>query len=135
VEGTSVWLYPFAVGDPARTRLFLGKNNCGEASFFNLGEQSSESVEVLTRAPDVLPKAQIIKIDAEGSEIEILSGLGRPDYDVVVLEYHSERNRRQADALLADYVLVGGEVRGLHRGVMKYAHRRFFPGVELAGGT
>ena len=24
------------------TRLFLGKNNCGEASFFDLGEQSSE---------------------------------------------------------------------------------------------
>ncbi len=134
LEGTSVSLYPFAVGDPARTRLFLGKNNCGEASFFDLGEQSRESVEVQTRAPDVLPGAQIIKIDAEGSEVEILSGLAEVDADVVLLEYHSERNRRQVDALLSEYVLVGGEVRGPHRGVMKYGHRRFFPGVGPADG-
>jgi FkbM family methyltransferase len=132
-EGTAVSLYPFAIGDPARTRLFLGKNNCGEASFFDLGEQSSESVEVVTRSPDVLPAAHIIKIDAEGSEVEILSGLGRLESDVVLLEYHSERNRRQADALLAGYILVGGEVRGPHRGVMKYVHRRFFPAVGPAG--
>jgi FkbM family methyltransferase len=127
LPSTSVSLYPFAIGDPGRTRLFLGRNNCGEASFFDLGEQTSESVEVTTRAPDVLPQAQVIKIDAEGSEVEILSGLARLDFDVVMLEYHSELNRRKVDALLAEYVLVGGHIRGPHRGVLKYVHRRFFP--------
>jgi FkbM family methyltransferase len=124
----TVSLHAFAIGDPSRTRLFLGKNNCGEASFFDLGEQSGESVEVLTRSPDVLPRANLIKIDAEGAEVEVLAGMGRIDSDVIVLEYHSESNRRKVDALLADYVLVGGQVRGPHRGVMKYVHRRFFPG-------
>ena len=128
----TVTLHPFAIGDPARTRLFLGKNNCGEASFFDLGEQSSEWVEVVTKAPDVLPAAQIIKLDAEGSEAEVLAGLREIVFDVVLLEYHSEANRRRIDRLLADYILIGGQVRGPHRGVMKYVHGRFFPGCDPA---
>jgi FkbM family methyltransferase len=122
--GVSISLNNFAIGDPARTRLFLGKNNCGEASFFDLGEQSSESVEVVTKAPDVLPKADILKIDAEGSEIDILARMTQIKFDVVLLEYHSEQNRRKADELLSEYFLIGGEIRCLHRGVLKYVHRR-----------
>jgi FkbM family methyltransferase len=122
--GVSISLNNFAIGDPARTRLFLGKNNCGEASFFDLGEQSSESVEVMTKAPDVLPKADILKIDAEGSEIDILARMTQIKFDVVLLEYHSEQNRRKADELLSEYFLIGGEIRCLHRGVLKYVHRR-----------
>jgi FkbM family methyltransferase len=124
--GASVSLNNFAIGDPARTRLFLGKNNCGEASFFDLGEQSSESVEVVTKAPDVLPKAEILKIDTEGSEIDILAGMRQINFDVVLLEYHSEQNRRRSDELLSDYLLIGGEIRCLHRGILKYVHRRLF---------
>lgn len=48
--------------DPA----LLGRNNCGEASFYDVGEQSTAYVEVETKAPDVLPKAHIAKIDTEG---------------------------------------------------------------------
>lgn len=51
----------------------------------------------------------------------------------VVLEYHPESNRRRVDALLADYVLVGGQVRCPHRGVMKYVHRPYFPGYGSDG--
>ena len=47
----------------------LGRNNCGEASFYDIGEQTTDTVEVETRAPSVLPKAQIVKIDTEGSEV------------------------------------------------------------------
>jgi FkbM family methyltransferase len=126
LEGTTVALNNFAVGDPARTRLFLGKNNCGEASFFNLGEQSNESVDVVTKAPDVLPQADILKIDTEGSEIDILAGMRQLNFEVVLLEYHSEQNRRRVDELLPDYLLIGGEIRCLHRGVLKYVHRRLF---------
>src|SRR5208337_4541373 len=56
LEGARVHLNNCAIGDPSKTLLFLGKNNCGEASFFNLGEQGTEQVEVVTRAPDCLPK-------------------------------------------------------------------------------
>jgi FkbM family methyltransferase len=36
--GSSVSLYNFAVGDTSLTRLYLGRNNCGEASFYDIGE-------------------------------------------------------------------------------------------------
>jgi FkbM family methyltransferase len=126
LEGARIALYPLAIGDPRRTRLFLGQNNCGEASFFDLGEQTGESVAVETKEPGILPKAEILKLDAEGSEIEILEGIPMIDFDLVLLEYHSEEHRREADQLLRDYVLVGGHVRCRNRGVFKYAHRKLF---------
>jgi len=114
LEGESVSFNNFAIGDPSLRRLYLGRNNCGEASFYDIGEQSTASVEVETRAPSVLPKAQIIKIDTEGSEIDILSRMPTLDFDVILLEYHSEANRRKVDALLRDFLLVGGEIRHVH---------------------
>jgi FkbM family methyltransferase len=113
-----------AIGDPAHTQLYLGRNNCGEASFFDLGEQQGACIAVTTRPPTVLPPAQILKVDAEGAEIEILSGLPDIQFDAIMLEYHSEAHRRKVDELLAGYVLVGGGVRCVGRGVLKYAHQR-----------
>jgi hypothetical protein len=46
------------------------------------------------------------------------------DFDIVVMEFHGDGNRRRIDQLLHDYVLVGGEIVRPHRGTLKYAHRR-----------
>jgi FkbM family methyltransferase len=126
LDGTSVTLNNFAVGDPRLRKLYLGRNNCGEASFYDIGEQSMIAVDVDTRPPGVLPSAQIMKIDTEGSEIDILGRIASSDFDVILLEYHSEPNRRMADELLRDFLLVGGEIRHLHRGTLKFMHRRLF---------
>jgi FkbM family methyltransferase len=122
-SASRVHTHNLAIGDPQHTKLFLGRNNCGEASFFDLGEQQQTAVEVTTVAPMVMPRAQILKLDTEGCEVEILSGLASIDYDVVMLEYHSEANRRRADGILHDYALVGGYA-SLHRGILKYVHLR-----------
>jgi FkbM family methyltransferase len=82
LDGTSAIWNNFAVGDPSRTRLFLGRSSCGEASFYVIGEQSTALVDVETMAPSVLPKAQIMKIDTEGSEIDILGRMTSFDFDV-----------------------------------------------------
>lgn len=119
-----VTLNKIAIGDESLTRMFLGRNNCGEASLYDVGEQTDISVEVVTRSPAILPPAQIIKIDAEGAEVDILARMPAIEYDVVMLEYHGEARRRQVDALLQDYLLIGGEIRCLHRGSLKYLHRR-----------
>jgi FkbM family methyltransferase len=113
-----------AIGDPRHSRIFLGRNNCGEASFFDLGEQTTVSVEVVTHGSGILPRAQILKMDTEGCEIEILSGLPTINFDAIMLEYHSEKNRRDIDSLLQNYVLIGGHARCLDRGVLKYLHKR-----------
>jgi FkbM family methyltransferase len=124
LEGTRVHLHNCAIGDPARTKMFLGRNNCGEASFYDLGEQGTDQVEVVTWAPDCLPEGQILKLDTEGSEVDILSRMAGIDFDIVLLEFHGEDNRRRVDVLLHDYVLVGATITRPHRGVLKYAHRR-----------
>ena len=127
VDGGAVTLNNFAIGNPDLTELHVGLNNCGEASFYDVGEQSTITVVVETKPPSVLPKAQILKIDTEGSEIDILERMPSLDFEVVMLEYHSERNRRKADDLLRDFILVGGEIRCLHRGTLKFVHRRLVP--------
>lgn len=117
----------FAIGNINRTRMFLGRNNCGEASFFDMGEQTADTVDVETRDASVLPSAHILKLDTEGSEIEILEGHASIDYDVILIEFHGENNRRRVDAILDDYCLVGAKIRHPHRGVLKYIHRRIIP--------
>jgi FkbM family methyltransferase len=116
----------FAIGDPQRKRMFLGKNNCGEASFFDMGEQTSETIDVETCNAKILPKAHILKIDAEGSEVEILQHVPM-NYEVCLIEFHGENNRRQVDALLRDYCLIGAHIRHFHRGILKYMHRKIVP--------
>ena len=93
-------------------------------SFYDIGEQTTNTVEVETKAPDVLPKAHIVKIDTEGSEVDILARMASLDFDAIMLEYHSEANRRKIDALLQDYVLAGGHIRHPNRGTLKFAHKR-----------
>lgn len=121
-----------AIGDPAHTMLYLGRNNCGEASFFDIGEQSLQRVEVTTRPPRVLPQAHILKMDVEGAEIEILGGLPDLQFDAIMLEYHSDANRRKIDQLCEHYMLIGGEIRCLDRGVLKYLHRRLLSAAPAA---
>jgi FkbM family methyltransferase len=130
LKGQSISLNNFAIGNPSLKNLYLGRNNCGEASFYDVGEQSEITVEVETMAPSILPKANIVKIDTEGSEIDILSRMTSFDFDVIMLEYHSEANRRKIEELLRDFFLVGGEIRGLHRGTLKYFHQRL---IQAAG--
>jgi len=113
-------LFNFAVGTPGIKRLYLGKNNCGEASLFQMGEQLDEFEEVESISAAQLPKANILKLDCEGSEVVILSQLPSIDYDAIMLEWHGEDNRREIDRLLSKYTLVGAESKLAHRGVVKY---------------
>jgi FkbM family methyltransferase len=112
----------FAIGAPHRTTMFLGKNNCGEASFFELGEQSTEMVNVRTKDASVLPPAHILKVDTEGSEIEILEQHRSIDYEVILIEFHGETKRRRVDEILHNYCLIGAKIRHPHRGILKYIH-------------
>lgn len=111
-----------AVGNGEGSReLFLGKNNCGENSFYQLGEQMEESITVKVEAPDHIPyPAHILKIDTEGSEIDILRGLPLLEFKFILLEYHSEHDRREIDFLLNGFNLIGSESCRMGRGILRY---------------
>jgi len=117
-----IHLHNCAIGDPSRNRMFHGKWNCGQSSFFQLGEQTMDSEIVQSRPPSILPEADILKLDTEGCELEILKQLQDRKYSAIMLEYHSESDRRAIDQLLSKYVLVGSEAKRVDRGVVKYVH-------------
>jgi FkbM family methyltransferase len=113
-------LHNVAVGDPEHNKLFLGKHNCGECSFFQLGEQTDSFIPVITISPKELPEANILKMDTEGSELNILEGLNVNLYDAITFEYHRESDRRDIDLQLIDFDLVHGFIRCKDRGVLSY---------------
>lgn len=86
-----------AVGESTRTRkMFHGRHNCGECSFFDLGEQntdSPETVEVVDAA--LVGSAEFVKLDVEGAELEILEELDLTDTKAIALEWHG-RDRLEA---------------------------------------
>ena len=72
----------------------------------------------------------ILKIDTEGCEVPILRSALELVRGVraLYLEYHSERDRRVVDALLADtHILFSGAISGPHRGELCYVARTAFP--------
>lgn len=127
-----VTLHNVAVGDPQNTKLYHGINNCGEASFYQLGEQTLEYDEVTTIPPIELPFAQILKIDTEGSELDILNRIGILSHDFILLEYHGEQNRREIDQRLINYTLIGSEANRPDRGVLKYISNGMFNQIKIS---
>jgi hypothetical protein len=45
----------------------------------------------------------------ERAEIDILGRMISFDFDVILLEYHSDANRLKIDELLGDFLVVGGQ--------------------------
>lgn len=122
-----VTLYRHAIGDSYHQKLFRGKNNCGEASFFQLGEQAQDFDLVETKSALTLPKdVDILKIDTEGCEVEILVPLiadGR-QFKAIMCEYHKDIAADALILLLIDQYLVF-EFRkyGKDRGMLKFLRR------------
>ena len=73
-----------------------------------------------------LGDVDIVKIDTEGCEVDILTSLGprleRVDY--LLVEYHSEEDRRSVDALLSEFRVFGSSALVIECGVVKYVNRR-----------
>lgn len=131
VEVGAITLHPFGIGEAGMRVLNEGLHNCGENSFhriMNNPTPTGQHIEV--RNPLTLPEADIIKLDIEGCEYEALEPLisaGRTP-KLIMFEYHNHQLRRDIDALLKDYELVGAEVQHIYgRGVMKYAHKSIIP--------
>ena len=79
-----------------------------------------------------LPHLHVLKIDTEGCEIPILESLGpgRLDrVDCILVEYHSEADRRQIDQLLPDFHLFGCHILTLGLGIARYVHQRLLSAV------
>jgi hypothetical protein len=77
-------------------------------------------------------RISVLKIDTEGCEVPILTDIAAmlPKVDILYLEYHSEQDRREIDAMLArDFTLGTAHAKHPHRGVLMYMANRMLAGV------
>ena len=110
-----------AIGSKTETRrMHYGAHNVGECSFQHGLEQVEDGEDVSVISANLLPKADIVKIDTEGAEIEILENMTiKPD--VFLIEFHSADNRRKIDNILHDYTLLSADIYSSNYGIVKYA--------------
>jgi FkbM family methyltransferase len=116
--------------------LYRGRNDSVESSIFPTArtEEEQESVQ-LHSAPEFLAEQglesiDILKLDTEGCEVPILRALRPyiPAMKLIYVEYHSDRDRRLIDQLLAaTHVLWRGQCSLVHRGEFCYLRRDLLP--------
>jgi FkbM family methyltransferase len=132
-----VTVLPFGLySNEKRLPLFQGKNDSVESSVCLTARtvcQGEETRLVCTSqflSERGIEGIDILKIDTEGCEVPILQSLGRylPEVKVLYIEYHSERDRRIIDGMLAEtHVLWKGQVRFAYRGEFCYLRRDLVP--------
>ena len=117
----NIMVMNLAIGSKTeQRRMYYGAHNVGECSFQQGAEQIEDGEDVSVVVASLLPKADIVKIDTEGAEIEILENMViKPD--VYLIEYHSAYNRRRIDNILHDYTLVAADIASANYGIVKYA--------------
>jgi len=126
----NIQLFNVGIGSSDRKqKIYYGRNNIGEASLFKGNQQidDGEDVDIITAAS--LPACHVMKIDTEGSEIEILEAY-QHDPAVYLIEYHSEENRLKIDDYLrGEYILMGSHTDRPNYGIVKYALKKLISGI------
>ena len=71
-------------------------------------------------------KIDILKIDTEGCEVEILESLQKilSETDYVLVEYHSEKDRRKIDSLLENFNVFSSNAFTINCGQVKYINSK-----------
>ena len=128
-----IHVYPYALSNREETaRLHLHPTNSGENSLKAIKHAPENTIRVPVKdAAGTLHRIglnylDILKIDTEGSEVEILESL-RPYLmyvGILIIEYHSDMDRRNIDNLLGTHVLFEANVCTPQLGVVKYINAR-----------
>jgi FkbM family methyltransferase len=133
----NITVFPFGLySHDAVLSLFHGKNDSVESSVCasTRTEHESEQIRLVDASRFLyelaIEKVDVLKIDTEGCEVPILQSLSKwlPDVKVLYVEYHSERDRRMIDDLLAEtHVLWRGQIKFAYRGEFCYLKRDLLP--------
>lgn len=113
-----------------KAHIQLNASNTGQSSLVKGSHKLLGEVEIELRAgvsifsDNALDEIDILKIDTEGSEVAILQSLsteGKLQHiKFIVLEYHSESDRREIDQLLSGFSVFGLSSHSLNLGQVKY---------------
>jgi FkbM family methyltransferase len=133
----NVRLFPFGLFSSDKSvPLYSGRNDSVESSVCPTGRTADESENIALRSASQflseqqLEQIDILKLDTEGCEVPILRSLKDflPTMKLIYVEYHSERDRRLIDEILADtHVLWRGHTPLVYRGEFCYLRRDLVP--------
>jgi FkbM family methyltransferase len=113
----------------AQLPLFAGVYSSMQASLIPNEENTKTGAMVTVRAVSEiltelkLESISLLKVDTEGLELPILRAFGDklPMIEVIYLEYHSERDRRDLDQLLGErFILFASQASEPDRGTVCY---------------
>ncbi len=81
-----------AVSNSPKLDIWIGDDNSGDCSAYDIGNQTKISVTAECVSPDLLPSAEFVKVDTEGCELEIISGLDLSKTIALVCEWHRDED-------------------------------------------
>lgn len=107
----------------AEFELVVGPNNSGETKI--VPTRGSGNVQVVEAHK--LPKADFVKVDTEGMELDILRYLDLTDTRVVMCETHSIEDRHAVEKLMQDkgFVLFSGFVRNPNVATLRFVKSEY----------
>ena len=75
-----------------------------------------------------LSSIDVLKIDTEGSEVNILKSIESmlPNISIIMLEYHSEKDRHELDNILNGFYLYDASIMQTGTGTFKYCNKRLY---------
>lgn len=146
LEDNTSWLEQVSVRrvglhqEEQQVRLYKGTTQCAQASIARSIE-TTEVFEDISLVPaheaiGIVADPAILKLDTEGCEVPVLRDLGEDVdlFDVIYVEYHSERDRRAIDALLGErFSLWKSKAHAVHRGTAAYVNARILQGWPAMG--
>jgi FkbM family methyltransferase len=129
-----IHVFPYALSNgEGMADLHLHPDNSGENSLKSV-EKSPPGHTIRVTVKDAatalrhigLTYIDILKIDTEGSEVDILESLLPllPYVGILMLEYHSEEDRRRIDGRMDTHVLFDANICKPHLGIVKYINTR-----------
>jgi len=130
----NILIQPFGLyNNDEEATIHIHAQNTGENSIKSKTPTNSDSAKVLLKDAGReidslnLDRIDIVKIDTEGCEVETLESLGSgrlENVDYLLIEYHSESDRRKIDQLLPRFQLFESKAEHLGVGVLKYINSR-----------
>lgn len=124
-----IYLHPYGLYNNAQKAMMnIHRFNSGENSIKLNNQYYDDSTTVMLKdAGSEFDKLgvdylDILKIDTEGCEVEILESIGdrlsRIDY--ILVEYHSEKDRRHIDRVLSGFYVFASKSASVGNGTVKY---------------
>jgi FkbM family methyltransferase len=134
-----IHIYPYGLFNKAgEVTMYLDKDNTGENSIkINSSQPSQGKKPVIIYLKEAnteldrlnISSVDILKIDTEGCEVEVLENISMllDTIDYILLEYHSEKDRRIIDNIMKGFHIVTAKATSFDLGQVKYINSQLIP--------